>query len=132
MMNNQEHDRLALDFIKLEEFYRDLPRAKTVFDMAQDVIRAAPHTKTPSGDMVFTTPVGSNATLHATALDRALQAVGITTHTSRLANSDILKDISNRAARQKGSIDELFHQPEYDHVETTVPGPSILQGIVPK
>ncbi len=131
-MNALEHDALALKFIGLEQSLRGLPAMKEVFEMAKDVIKAAPHTQDSSGAIIITTPLGRDTTLHASAIDRALHAVGVTDYSSRLSNSDVLKDIMNQASEDKNSLEGLLRQPTYDQVEFVVPNPSLLRVIAPQ
>lgn len=132
IIDSKEHHDLALNFIKLEQSFRGLPLMREAFEAAKGVIRAAPHAKTASGDLILTTPPGGDTTLQATALDRALQAIGITTYTARLSHNDVMVDIDNNAERDKSSLEGFFHKPTYNQVEFTIPSPNLLQELMLK
>lgn len=120
-----KRDQLALDFIRAEESLRGLPFiTPDIAEMAANLIFGAKKTCEPDGSVALSTPTGSDTTLHATALHRALMVIGIEVDEQtniRFAHSDPLKDVVANAIEVKFSLAaNLSPPPEPDHVQIRI------------
>lgn len=125
-----KRDQLALDFIRAEESLRGLPFiTPDIAEMAANLIVGAKKTCEPDGAVTLSTPIGSDTTLHATALHRALMVIGIEVDEQtniRFAHSDPLKDVVANAVEVEFSLAaSLSSPPEPDHVQIRVPAEKI-------